>query len=198
MNNNMKSIISVRQRESLEQTNERDRILLGIVVNREKAFLFSYLFQLFLHTATLSSKTMSMLWLVLCFVVQISPIASNKTVHHLIEFPAETLLKLRIQRDRSPNSISYLDFELLNEYQCAIECVKEKAVCTGYTYDASTKVCSLFDDPSRTVDTDVLALVSDFIRCSDDVSSLLEETAHNEFLLRCSMQTRCHLHGASD
>lgn len=164
----MKSISSVRQQERvsssstivIESSEEYSRA-------ETKLFIFLPFPVVLSHWNSFTNDTMSMLWLGLYAVFQICTITSSDTGHQLIEFPAETLHKLRVRRDQSPKLISYLDFELLNEYQCAIECVKDKAACTGYAYDAGTKVCSLFNDPSRPVDMDVIALVSRVIRSID-------------------------------
>ena len=184
MNNNMKSISSVRQQERVS-SNSTIVIESSEEFSRTERMPFIFLpFPFVLsHWNFFTNATMSMLWLVLYAIFQICPITSSDNGHQLIEFPAETLHKLRVQRDRSPNSISYLDFELLNEYQCAIECVKDKAACTGYAYDAGTKVCSLFNDPSRPVDMDVIALVSGVIRSIDrsmKILCLLAKTAQNK------------------
>ena len=78
-----------------------------------------------------------------------------------IQFHEETLNRLRLKPATVSRSTSYVNFELLTEYQCAIECVKDKTMCTGYAYDAATKTCSMFDDTSRVVDDDVVKLVSE-------------------------------------
>jgi len=73
----------------------------------------------------------------------------------LIKFDEEILNKLQI----SSTSISYDEFELSNNYQCAIECFKDKNSCTGYVFDSLTKTCSLFNDPTKIIDNDLIELV---------------------------------------
>ena len=85
---------------------------------------------------------------------------ATTTSSPLIQFDKETLTKLRLSSTNLATAVSYIDYELLNEYQCAIECIKEQSICTGYTYNQANKICSLFDDASRTVDKDITKLVS--------------------------------------
>lgn len=85
---------------------------------------------------------------------------ANVNEQHLIRFQEDTLQKLRLKANDLLTAVSYVDFEIYNQYQCAIECIKEKSTCTGYAYDTATKMCSLFDDLTRTVDPDVVKVVS--------------------------------------
>ncbi|CAF1651115.1 unnamed protein product [Adineta ricciae] len=74
----------------------------------------------------------------------------------LIKFNEQTLNKLRLTPSISSKSASYIDFAILNEYQCAIECIKDQLKCTGYEYDKNHKMCSLYDDSTRPVDSDIV------------------------------------------
>ncbi len=103
-----------------------------------------------------------MMWLILIFSnICIAFTATiNTTSPRLIKFDQETLNKLRFSSSSQSTSVSYIDFELLNEYQCAIECVKDQSICTGYAYDATNKICSLYDDSTKVVGADITKLVS--------------------------------------
>ena len=81
----------------------------------------------------------------------------------LIKFNEQTLNKLRLAPSILSKSASYVDYAILNEYQCAIECIKDQFRCTGYEYDADHKMCSLYDDSTRTVDSDIMKVVSERI-----------------------------------
>lgn len=63
-----------------------------------------------------------------------------------VQFDGEALTQLRLAADRAASAESYQDYELFNDYQCAIECVKDKQQCTAYTFDSATKICSLFHE----------------------------------------------------
>ncbi|UJR30136.1 hypothetical protein I4U23_017677 [Adineta vaga] len=76
----------------------------------------------------------------------------------LIKFTEQTLNKLRLTPASVSKSTSYVDFALLNEYQCAIECVKDQSICTGYAYDATKKMCSLYEDSTRKLDSDIIKI----------------------------------------
>lgn len=102
------------------------------------------------------------MWFVLYFfnILLIAKAATNTNGPRLIKFDEKTLNKLKLTPSSLPKPVSYIDYELLNEYQCAIECIKEQSICTGYTYDAANKICSLFDDITRIVDDDITKVVS--------------------------------------
>jgi hypothetical protein len=74
---------------------------------------------------------------------------------NLIKFDEEILNKLRT----TSTSDAYDGFELLHDYQCAIECFKDKNTCTGYSFDSTTNLCSLFDDSTKVMDNDLIELV---------------------------------------
>ncbi|CAF3951465.1 unnamed protein product [Rotaria sordida] len=100
---------------------------------------------------------------------------TNTNGQHLIKFNEETLNKLRLTPSLLSTSVSYIDFEILNERQCAIECVKDQSICTGFSYDATNKMCSLFDDLTKIVDNDITTLrqelkpnVCDNVKCKPD------------------------------
>ena len=104
---------------------------------------------------------MLMMWFLLFFsnICIASTAIVNPNSPHLIKFDEETLNKLRLTRSSLSKSVSYIDFELLNEYQCAIECVKDQSICTSYTYDGTHKICSLYDDSTKVVSADITKLV---------------------------------------
>ena len=118
---------------------------------------------------------------------------------NLIRLQEETLHKLRLKADDLLTAVSYLDFEIFNEYQCAIECIKDKSLCTGYIYDPSSKTCSLFNDASRAVDADVIKVVRSFVQFVSHrrpvFSSPLAKSTENDALRKHPMQTGSHLHG---
>jgi len=105
---------------------------------------------------------MPVMWFVIFFsnILLAATATKNTNGPRLIKFDEKTLNKLRLTPSSLSTSVSYIDYELLNEYQCAIECIKDQSICTGYTYDTVTKMCSLFDDVTKIVDTDVTKLVS--------------------------------------
>lgn len=105
---------------------------------------------------------MSMMWYILFFSnIFIATIATTSKTNgpHLIKFNEETLNKLRLSPSVVSKSVSYIDFELLNEYQCSIQCIKEQAICTGYAYDAINKICSLFAESTKITDKDITKFV---------------------------------------
>ena len=77
----------------------------------------------------------------------------------LLQIQGDVIETLRLKPDALSKSVSYVDFELLNGYQCAIECIKEKTSCTGYSFDGSNKICSLYADLTRSIDINVTKLV---------------------------------------
>ncbi|CAF2689222.1 unnamed protein product [Rotaria sp. Silwood2] len=94
---------------------------------------------------------------------------------HWMKFNEETLHKLRIPSDHLQTAISYDEFELYNDYQCAIECIKDKNSCIGYAFDNKTHLCSLFEGSSETMDNDVIKLreqlkpkACDTVKCKPD------------------------------
>jgi hypothetical protein len=105
---------------------------------------------------------MPVMWFVIFFsnILLAATATKNTNGPRLIKFDEKTLNKLRLTPSSLSTSVSYIDYELLNEYQCAIECIKDQSICTGYTYDTVTKMCSLFDDVTKIVDIDVTKLVS--------------------------------------
>jgi hypothetical protein len=112
-------------------------------------------FSHFIHSFT----TMMSMMLFALFLSNIA-IATATNSPRLMKFDEKTLNKLRLSPSNLLTSVSYIDFELLNEYQCSIECIKDQTICTGYAYDAASKICSLFDDFTKIVDTDITKLVS--------------------------------------
>ena len=93
------------------------------------------------------------------FILSLQAILIAGSSPHLVRFDEEVLNKLRLGPARQANLISYEELEMFNEHQCAIECVKDKRSCTGYAFDAPSKMCSLFDDPSQPVENAVTLLV---------------------------------------
>lgn len=75
---------------------------------------------------------------------------------YMIKFDEDILNKLQV----SSTLNSYNEFELLNNYQCAIECIKDKNSCTGYSFNDTTNICSLFDDSTKIIDNDIIELVN--------------------------------------
>ena len=100
----------------------------------------------------------------LLFSLHLAVVLAMDNNLNLIRLQEETLHKLRLKSEDLLTAVSYLDFEIFNEYQCAIECIKDKSLCTGYIYDASTKTCSLFNDLSRAIDAEVIKVVRIFIQ----------------------------------
>ncbi len=104
----------------------------------------------------LSFNMLSIIFLVVFYSNIVIAVSNNQ---YLINLNENMLKNLRISSDRLSTLISYHEFELFNDYQCAIECIKEKKSCTGYTFDSTTNICSLFDDSSKILDDDVIQLV---------------------------------------
>ncbi|CAF0791242.1 unnamed protein product [Adineta steineri] len=114
------------------------------------------------------------MWLILFYfnILLLFPTLTNTNGQNLIKFDAETLNKLRLTSSNLLKLISYIDFELLNEYQCAIECVKDQSICTGYAYNATNKICSLYEESTKIVSSDIIKLreeikpnVCDKVKC---------------------------------
>lgn len=105
-----------------------------------------------------------MMWFILVvshvFLIATVSSSTKTTGPNLIRFDEETLSKLRLPSARLSTAESYIDYELLNEYQCAIECVKDQSVCTGYVYDPAAKICSLFGDANQVVDSEITKIVN--------------------------------------
>ena len=78
----------------------------------------------------------------------------------IIQLDPEVLNKLRLSTDRRLALDPYDEFELHHDYQCAIECLKQKQSCTGFFYDSSTSLCSLYNDPANPLDTKAVQYVS--------------------------------------
>jgi hypothetical protein len=74
---------------------------------------------------------------------------------YLIKFDEETLNKLHV----SSLSVTYEQFEISSKYVCAIECFKDKNICTGYSFDETNNTCSLFEDATIKLDDDIIELV---------------------------------------
>ncbi len=104
------------------------------------------------------------MWYILFFSNILLAITATKNANgpRLIKFDEETLNKLRLTSSKLSTSVSYIDFELLNEYQCAIECIKDQSMCTGYVYDPVSKICSLFDHANKIIDADITRIVCIF------------------------------------
>jgi hypothetical protein len=101
------------------------------------------------------------MWFILVFsnILLVATAITNSNGPRLIKFNEETLLKLRLSPGSLSNIEPYIDYELLNEYQCAIECIKDRSICTGYVYDPAAKICSLFDQSNKIIDEDIMKLV---------------------------------------
>lgn len=84
---------------------------------------------------------------------------TNDNNQNLVKFNEDTLAKLRLPMDHLSSSKAYQEYDLFNDYQCAIECVKDKVVCTAYLFDSTTKKCSLFDDTKQKIDENIAELV---------------------------------------
>ncbi|CAF5188068.1 unnamed protein product, partial [Rotaria magnacalcarata] len=97
------------------------------------------------------------MWFILTFSkIFITAIVAKYAVgQNLIKFNEKTLNKLRLTPSRLSTSVSYIDLELLNEYQCAIECIKDQSICTGFNYDVINKTCSLYDALTKVLDKDI-------------------------------------------
>ena len=98
---------------------------------------------------------------VIVFTLLLSNIvtASNDNNQNLVKFNEDTLAKLRLPTHHFSSSKTYQEYELFNDYQCAIECLKDKTVCTAYLFDSDTKKCSLFDDTKQNTDENITELV---------------------------------------
>lgn len=103
-----------------------------------------------------SFNMLSIIFFAVCYSNIVIVTSNNQ---YLITLNENILKQLRISSDRVSTLIPYHEFELFHDYQCAIECIKEKNSCTGYTFDSTTNICSLFDDSSTIVDDDVTKLV---------------------------------------
>ena len=90
-----------------------------------------------------------------------------------MRFDEETLNKLRLPSARLSTAESYIDYELSNEYQCAIECVKDQSACTGYAYESAAKICSLFADSNQVVDPEITKIVNFDFGQKQEFSSFL-------------------------
>ncbi|UJR16349.1 hypothetical protein I4U23_003254 [Adineta vaga] len=102
-------------------------------------------------------------------------LVTSNNHQYVIKFNENLLTKLRLPNDRLSSAISYQDFELFNDYQCAIECVKDKNICTAYSFDSANKKCSLFDDSTYKIDDNVAELreklttnACDNVKCKSD------------------------------
>jgi hypothetical protein len=79
-----------------------------------------------------------------------------------VKFDEEILNKLRIPSDKLSVLVPYDEFGLLSDYQCAIECVRDKNSCTGYAFDHANGTCLLFGDSTKPIDNDLTKLVENF------------------------------------
>ena len=115
---------------------------------------------------------------------------------HKIQFDEAALTKLRLSPSVQSTAVSYDEFELFNEHHCAIECLKEKNICTGYTYTASNRICALFDDSTVTIDSELIELVTEF-HCDlfvvPLISSRLATSVERQRVWQGQMSTGCHL-----
>ncbi len=104
---------------------------------------------------------MPVMWFVIFFsnILLAATATKNTNGPRLIKFDEKTLNKLRLTPSSLSTSVSYIDYELLNEYQCAIECIKDQSTCTGYLYDTSVKICSLFNISNKIIDPDITKIV---------------------------------------
>lgn len=98
---------------------------------------------------------------ILVFYSSIIFVTSDVTTDtsYLIKVDEEILSKLRIPSDHLSKLTSYDDFEVFKDYQCAMECVKDKSHCNGYVFDEKTLICSLFEDLTANVNNDLTKLV---------------------------------------
>lgn len=81
-----------------------------------------------------------------------------KGTQNLIKFDEEVLNQLEI----ASRLDSYDQFELFSKYQCAIECLKDKNNCAGYSFDSTNNTCSLFEDSNRILNSKALEWVNSF------------------------------------
>lgn len=81
----------------------------------------------------------------------------------MIRFDQETLNKLRLTTDLHLKMESYDEFGSHHDYQCAIECLKEKGFCTNFFFDSSTNLCSLYNDPTNPLNSEAIKYVSSLI-----------------------------------
>ncbi|CAF2071672.1 unnamed protein product [Rotaria magnacalcarata] len=101
---------------------------------------------------------------------------------YMLKLNEEILNKLRISSYRLLTASSYQEFELLNDYQCAIECIKDKDSCTDYAFNDQTHICSLFDDSTEPIDENVIKLRKmlkqkpcDSVKCKPDAICIEDE-----------------------
>ncbi|CAF1003146.1 unnamed protein product [Adineta ricciae] len=120
---------------------------------------------------------------VIVFTLLLSNIvtATNNNGQNLVKFNEDTLAKLRLPTHHFSSSKMYQEYELFNDYQCAIECLKDKTVCTAYLFDSTTKKCSLFDDTKQKTDDNITELreklrtnACDQLQCKPDAVCLGE------------------------
>lgn len=106
-----------------------------------------------------------MMKVILIVLFYLNTVKTDKTDEYLVKLDEEILNKLRISSDQLSGLVPYDEFGLFNDYLCAIECVKDKNTCTGYTFDSATDTCSLFHDSNKEVDDNLVELVEylDFI-----------------------------------
>lgn len=90
--------------------------------------------------------------LLLVVILNWNIIHGNKNV---IRFDEDFFKNLEI----SSTIESYDELALLDRYQCAIECFKDKDICNGYSFDLTTNLCSLYNDPTRTIHNRLIELV---------------------------------------
>jgi len=99
---------------------------------------------------------LTMLFSIVCIVL------SNLNIIHghkyITRFDEDLLKNLEIS-STTITIESYDEFELLDRFQCAVECFKDKNTCNGYSFDSITNLCSLFNDPTRTIDHRLTELV---------------------------------------
>ncbi|CAF0892529.1 unnamed protein product [Adineta steineri] len=111
-------------------------------------------------------------------------IATSNNTQNIIKFDEDTLKKLKIPSNQLSSFISYQDYELFNEFQCAIECIKDKDNCNAYSYDGTTNQCSLYHDSNKIIDDNVTKLreqlktnVCDKVKCKPDAVCIGETEA---------------------
>lgn len=98
--------------------------------------------------------------LVIISVLLFSPTGNAAgSTEHLIRIDEGVIDKLRISSDRLLTAVAYEEFELFNDYQCAIECIKDKSSCTGFAFDDLTSICSLFEDSADIINNDLTKVV---------------------------------------
>ena len=105
-----------------------------------------------------------------------------KGTQNLIKFDEEILKKLEI----ISRIDSYDQFELFNKYQCAIECLKDKNNCAGYSFDQTNNTCSLFEDSNKIIDKEALEWVNSFFRRFAFEKSLSSERNFHQIIVRKS------------